>query len=227
MGGLPPRRAVLRWWHVEGITTADLTTRPGVIRGTSIPTLGDDEPVPDEREMWAMTWALCLIGRQQYAALPLVMGGAGLRIGECCELRRRDCTDGPNSGMWISVRGTLATPGRSWTDSGDGIERRGTKAKGPDGDLRGRRSYLQAAEASVLRTHLEQFCGGAPDARVFTSTTDRHLDVSHLQQRAWKRAREPAFPEGHRLHRVGRKAFRHLAVTRWLRAGVPLRTAAR
>jgi integrase len=220
-------RAVLRWWHVEGITTADLTTRLGVIRDTSIPTLGDDEPVPDEREMWAMAWALCLIGRPQYAALPLVMGGAGLRIGECCELRRRDCTDGPNSGMWISVRGTLATPGRSWTDSGDGMERRGTKAKGPDGDLRGRRTYLQAAEASVLRTHLEQFCGGPADGRVFTSTTDRHLDVSHLQQRAWKRARELAFPEGHRLRDVGRHAFRHLAVTRWLRAGVPLRTAAR
>jgi hypothetical protein len=35
------------------------------------------------------------------------------------------------------------------------------------------------------------------------------------------------FPEGHRLRDVGRHAFRHLAVTRWLRAGVPLRTAAR
>ena len=116
---------------------------------------------------------------------------------------------------------------QQWTDSGDGIERRGTKAKGPDGDLRGRRTYLQHAEAAVLRTHLEQFCGGAADARVFTSTTGRHLDVAHLQQRAWKRARELAFPEGHRLHDVGRHAFRHLAVTRWLRAGVPLRTAAR
>jgi integrase len=72
-----------------------------------------------------------------------------------------------------------------------------------------------------------QFCGGPADARVFTATTGRHLDVSHLQQRAWKRARELAFPEGHRLRDVGRHAFRHLAVTRWLRAGVPLRTAAR
>ena len=220
-------RAVLRWWQTEGITSADLTTRLGVIRGTSIPTLGDDEPVPDEREMWLMAWALCLVGKPQYAALALVMGGAGLRIGECCELRRRDCVDGPKGGMWISVRGTLATPGRTWTDSGDCIERRGTKAKGPDGDLRGRRTYLQPAEAAVLRTHLEQFCARPADARVFTSTTGRHLDVAHLQQRAWKRARELAFPEGHRLHDVGRHAFRHLAVTRWLRAGVPLRTAAR
>lgn len=220
-------RAVLRWWQQEGIATADLTTRLGVIRGTSLPALGDDEPIPDEREMWALAWALALVGRPQYAVLPLVMGGAGLRIGECCELRRRDCTEGPKGGMWISVHGTLATPGRSWTDSGDGVERRGTKAKGPDGDMRGRRTYLQGAEASALRTHLELFCAPAADARVFTSTTGRHLDVAHLQQRAWKRARELAFPEGHRLHNVGRHAFRHLAVTRWLRAGVPLRTAAR
>ena len=79
----------------------------------------------------------------------------------------------------------------------------------------------------MLRTHLEQFCDLPADARVFTSTTGRYLDISHLQQRAWKRARELAFPEGHRLRNVGRHAFRHLAVTRWLRAGVPLRTAAR
>ena len=220
-------RAVLRWWHDEAIVESDLTARLGVIRGTGVPTLGDDEPIPDEREMWLMEWALCLVGKPPYAALSLVMGGAGLRIGECCELRRRDCTDGPNNGMWISVRGTLATPGRSWTDSGDGIERRGTKAKGPDGDLRGRRTYLQAAESAVLRTHLEQFSDRTAEARVFTSTTGHHLDVSHLQQRAWKRSRELALPEGHRLRDVGRHAFRHLAVTRWLRAGVPLRTAAR
>ena len=137
-------RAMLRWWNDEAMVGSDLTARLGVIRGTSIPTLGDDEPIPDEREMRRMAWALCLVGKPQYAALPLVMGGAGLRIGECCELRRRDCAEGPNNGMWISVRGTLATPGRSWTDSGDGVERRGTKAKGPDGDLRGRRTYLQA-----------------------------------------------------------------------------------
>jgi hypothetical protein len=92
-------RAVLRWWHVEGITTANLTTRVGVIRVTSIPTPGDDERVPDEREMWVMAWAPCFVGKPQYAALALVMGGAGLRIGECCELRRRDCVYGCNGGM--------------------------------------------------------------------------------------------------------------------------------
>ena len=221
-------RAVLRWWHEEQLITADLTSRVRGIRGTSVPSLGDDEPIPDESEMWRMAWALCLVGKPQYASLPLVMGGAGLRIGECCELRRRDCVADPASdGMWLAVRGTLAQPGRSWTDSGEATERRGTKAKGPDGDLRGRRTFLPAPETALLCTHLATYTQRPADSHVYTSTTGRPLDVCHLQERAWKRARELAFPEPHRLHDVGRHAVRHLAATRWLRQGVPLRTAAR
>ena len=60
--------------------------------------------------MWLMAWALCLVDKPQYAALAFVMGGAGLGIGECCELRRRDCTDGPKGGMWISVRARWPRP---------------------------------------------------------------------------------------------------------------------
>jgi hypothetical protein len=57
---------------------------------------------------------MCCIGRPQYGALVLVHGGAGLRSGEACELHRRDCTHDPTTGgMWLSVRGTLATPGTS------------------------------------------------------------------------------------------------------------------
>ena len=79
----------------------------------------------------------------------------------------------------------------------------------------------------MLRTHLATFTGAAPDALVFTSRQGHPVDISHLQERAWKKARELAFPQPHRLHTVGRHAFRHLAATRWLRAGVPLKTAAR
>ena len=50
-------RAILRWWADEDLVSKNLTSRLGVIRGTSIPTLGDDEAVPDEREMWMMAWA--------------------------------------------------------------------------------------------------------------------------------------------------------------------------
>ncbi len=220
-------RSILNWWRHEGLITADLTTRIGHIRGTVIQPLADDDPIPTEAEMWTMGWALCLVGRSRYAALPLVMGAAGLRIGECFALRRRDCTDEPGGGMWLSVRGSYSKPGREWTDSGKADERRGTKANGPDGDLRGRRTYLPPAEAAVLCTHLEHFTATSAESLVFTTEQGRPVDLAHLQERAWQRARQLAFPPPHRLQNVGRHAFRHLAATRWLRAGVPLKTAAR
>ena len=51
--------------------------------------------------------------------------------------------------------------------------------------------------------------------------------VAHLQQGAWKRAPRTCPPGRPSAARCRRHAFRHLAVTRWLRASVPLRTAAR
>lgn len=67
----------------------------------------------------------------------------------------------------------------------------------------------------MLRTHLDQFCAPAVDARVFTSTTRppprrRPPPAARVEAR-----RELAFPKGHRLHTGGRYAFRHLAVARW------------
>ena len=177
---------MLRWWQTEGITTADLTTRLGVIRGTSIPTLGDDEPVPHEREMWMMAWALCRVGKPQYAALALVMGSAGLRIGECCERRRRGCTDGPKGGMWISVRAHwrhLAERGPTpATASSDEALRRRDPTVTCVADAH---TFSPPRRRCCVPT-LEQFSARPADARVFTSTTGRHLDVAHLQQRAWK-----------------------------------------
>lgn len=220
-------RGVLTWWANEGLVPDGLTTRMGNVRGTTILPLAEEDPIPTEAEMWTMAWALCLIGFPRYATLPLVIGGAGLRIGECFDLRRQHCINDPAGGIWITVRGTYSRPGKDWTDTGQPSERRGTKAKGPDGDTRGRRTYLPPKEANVLRTHLDTFTDAAPDALVFTSRHGHPVDISHLQERAWKKARELAFPQPHRLHTVGRHAFRHLAATRWLRAGVPLKTAAK
>ena len=124
-------RAILRWWADEDLVAKNLTSRLGVIRGTSIPTLGDDEAIPDEREMWMMAWALCLTGKPQFAALPFVMGAAGLRIGECYEFRRRDCTDDPNAGMWHAMRGTLASPDRVMDRLGTGQRAQRNERRGP------------------------------------------------------------------------------------------------
>lgn len=220
-------RSIVNWWANEGLVPEGLASRLGNVRGTVIQPLAEEDPIPTEAEMWTMAWALCIVGFPRYAALPLVMGAAGLRIGESFDLRRRHCIDDPAGGMWLTVRGTYSRPGKDWTDTGQSGEQRGTKAKGPDGDTRGRRTYLPPPEASVLRSHLETFTAPNPDALVFTSRQGKPVDVAHLQERAWRKARELAFPAPHRLNTVGRHAFRHLAATRWLRAGIPLKTAAK
>ena len=97
-------RTVLRWWVNEDLIEERVITRVGRVRGTVIEPPGEDDPIPTEAEMWAMAWALCLVGQPRYAALPFVMGGGGLRAGECFALRRRDCIDEPGGGMWLTVR---------------------------------------------------------------------------------------------------------------------------
>ena len=57
---------------------------------------------------------------------------------------------------------------------------------------------LPPAEATVIRTHLATFTKRPADALVFTSTTGKPLDVCHLQERGWRRARKLAFPDPHR-----------------------------
>jgi len=220
-------RTVLRWWVNEDLIEERVITRVGRVRGTVIEPPGEDDPIPTEAEMWAMAWALCLVGQPRYAALPFVMGGGGLRAGECFALRRRDCIDEPGGGMWLTVRRSYSKPGKDWTTDGAADEHRGTKAKGPDGDRRGRRTYLPPVEASILRTHIEHYTARDAEALVFTTSRGKPVDIAHLQERAWQRARDLAFPVPHRLNSVGRHAFRHLAATRWLRAGVPLKTAAK
>lgn len=49
--------------------------------------------------------------------------------------------------------------------------------------------------------------------------------MSWLQRNVWEDARRGAFPAPHRLEAIGRHDLRHLACTRWLRAGVPYKTA--
>jgi integrase len=199
--------------------------KPRGVRRASVDDVGE-VPTPDE--MWTFAWAIGLSAGPRWCALPTTLGGAGLRIGEAAALQRRNCEDDPaTGGMWLTARANLATPGSRWTDSGERIERRGTKAKGPTGNTKGRRTYLPPAEAEVLRLHLKLFVDPHPDALVFTTQRQTPLNVPHLQRDVWKPARQLAFPAPHRLAAMNRHALRHLACTRWLRSGVALTTAAR
>jgi integrase len=226
-------KSVLNWGAREVDPGAAPRVAPGLtigvaVRGSTSTTVGEVGAVPTDKEMWRMAWACGLRRGPRWCALPVVMGGAGLRIGECAALLRRHIReDTTTGGMWIVVRNNRATPGKAWTDSGERAEHRGTKGKGTEGNRKGRTTFLPPEEAKIMRLHLELFVGAGLDSPVFTGAQGARLDTPHLQRDVWKPARELAFPAPHRLHELNRHAFRHLAVTRWLRSGVPLTTAAR
>jgi integrase len=226
-------KAVLNWGALElgpdGRPRCPAGLSRGLkVRGAGRSTVEDVGEVPTVDEMWVLGWAIGLVAGPRWCALPTTLGGAGLRIGEAAALQRRHCEDDvPTGGMWITVRSNLATPGSRWTDSGERMERRGTKGKGPRGNTKGRRTYLPPQEAAVLRAHLAGFVGKEPHALIFSTERGTPLNVPHLQRDVWKPARQVAFPAPHRLATVNRHALRHLACTRWLRSGVALTTAAR
>lgn len=225
-------RSVLLWGSSEAEVGEVPRVAPGLTAGIKPrsvpkPSFDAEGAVPTYEELWAHAWACALTAGPRWCALPLVMGGAGLRIGEAAALRRRDVSDAPGGGLWLRVRHNLAAPGKSWTDTGEWTELRGTKGKGPQGNVKGRITHLGPAEAAVLRTHMDLFTGASPDAPVFTSNRGRPIRHNHVANFVWEPALALAFPAPSRLEAFTSHGCRHLAATRWLRAGIPISTVAR
>lgn len=217
-------RHLLKWGFETDRVPTDL--RVG-IRVRAVDETGEDgkfdpERTPTSVEMWQFADEVA-VTHPRFRALPIVLGGAGLRIGEAAMLRRRHLSDDPTTrGMWIDVKQSFA-PVRGYGTDAEMV--RGTKRKGATGNLKGRRTYLPPREADAVRAHLAAHVGPGADELVFPGPSGDPLRTDWLQRQVWQPARERAFPAPHRLENVGRHDFRHLACTRWLRAGVPFKTA--
>jgi integrase len=216
-------RTMLRWAHETDRVDRDLTrgVKPRKAESDDV----DPDKIPSVAEMWELSEACAQIG-EEWRALPLLLGGAGPRIGEVIALRRRHVREHEESGgMWIDIRRSVTRAGADW-GGGQATVFRGTKGRG-EGNKKGRTTYLPAAEAAVLRRHLIDHVAPSADAFVFAAEGNRPMDLGHLSERVWTPAREAAFPAPHRLESVGRHELRHLACTRWLNSGMPLKTAQR
>lgn len=190
----------------------------------------DPDAIPTVADMWDFTKSIGLYDDGRWRALPPLLGGGGLRIGEALALRRRYCRDAECGGMWIDIVASVSQPGKAYTDDGEYQELRNPKGKGrkkvAGRDHRKRTTYLPPAEAAELRRHLATFVDNDPEALLFPSRHGTYMSLAHLSARVWSKASADVFGSGHRLHgRVTRHAFRHLAATRWLNNGVPQMTA--
>lgn len=217
-------RAMLKWAFKTERLSRDLTV--GVSARSSSSHLIEPDLIPTVEEMWRFSWACLAVAGPEWAALPLFLGGCGARIGEATAVRRRHLREHPSSGgMWVDLRRSITRTAADWGE-GETVVSRGTKARGPEGNLQGRTTYLPAKEAAIVREHLAQFVPAAADSYVFSTGDNRPLDLAHLGKKVWGPAVELAFPAPHRLEGMSRHALRHLAATRWLNTpGMPYKTA--
>jgi len=79
--------------------------------------------------------------------------------------------------------------------------------------------------ARQLQAHLREREGERLDAFVFPNTDGGRIDLSNFSRDVWNDARQDVFPAGSPLRNVRRHDLRHSAITAWLNAGVPIKTA--
>ncbi|MPZ88917.1 MAG: tyrosine-type recombinase/integrase [Nitriliruptorales bacterium] len=93
------------------------------------------------------------------------------------------------------------------------------------GEKAARRIPMPAELAARVAEHLERHVDTHPDALVFTVASGRRINLSNFHRDVWKDTRAKAFPKDSPLRQVRRHDLRHSAITAWLNAGVPLKTA--
>ena len=151
----------------------------------------------------------------RYAAMFELMGLAGLRPSEVAGLRPADLSL-PLSGWGLIRLGrATASPGERYTTADGPFETKELKHRAV-GDVR--EVPLPPRTVDRVRSHIERF--PPTDGLVFVDAKGRPV-ASAGYSRAFRRARNQLWPEGHLLGRLVPYDLRHSAATIMLRAGVP------
>ncbi|MDQ3431820.1 MAG: site-specific integrase [Actinomycetota bacterium] len=158
----------------------------------------------------------------RYEVFVLVQGLCGLRPGEATDLRRRD-VDLADEHECLTFGGTRSeVPDRFFVEGES--RRRPLKGRGP----KARRTVPIPAElVPLLRWHLDHLVGKGANALVFTNRNGRPVNSSNFHRDIWSKARDAVFEEDSPLRAARRHDLRHSAITTWLNAGIPLKTAQR
>jgi integrase len=151
----------------------------------------------------------------------LLQGFCGLRPGEAGELRRRDLEKRQGRIVSVTARASFSAVPERFLDPGES-RRRPLKGRGP----RASRTIPVPWELSpIAEHHLRTYVAAGADAYVFTTAAGTRLNASNFQRDVWRPARRAVFGGEGALAGVRRHDLRHGAITAWLNAGVPLKTA--
>lgn len=176
--------------------------------------------VMDPSQVRAMAQA-CATINDRYEVFILVQGLCGVRPGEAVALRRRDLRRSKGRLATVQVRGTHSDAPQRFLTDGE-TRRRPLKGRG---ERAGRAVPIPDELVSMLTRHLEEYVAAEPDAPVFTSASGTPITLSNFHRDVWATARNTVFPTGDPLRDVRLHDLRHAAITAWLHAGVPLKTA--
>lgn len=180
----------------------------------------DPDLVMDPQQVRTVA-AACAEINPRYEAFVLIQGFCGLRPGEAVALQRRNI--GYRDGRPVTVTGRTsdsALPARFY--AANETRRRPLKGRGQRFD---RTIPLPTEIGDALERHLAEFVEDRPDALVFTNTVGRRLNLSTFGRDVWEPVRRRLFADDDPLRNVRRHDLRHAAITAWLNAGVPLKTA--
>lgn len=181
----------------------------------------DPDLVMDPGEVRQMA-AACASIHPRYHAYVLIQGLCGLRPGETDALRRRDL-DLTGLPATVNAGGTHSwVPDRFFADGE--TRRRPLKGRGKKVS---RRIPIPDELVPLLQEHLDKYVGNRRDTAVFANAAGGLINSSNFHRDVWSKAREAVFAEDSPLRRVRRHDLRHAAITTWLNAGVPLKTAQR
>lgn len=163
----------------------------------------------------------CAEVHPRYELFVLIQGFCGLRPGEAVELRRRDIEARDGRPRSITARGTHTVVADRFLAVGES-RRRPLKGRG---ERATRTIPIPEELMPFVERHLAEFVSTRGDAHVFTTPNGRQLNMSNFQRDVWGPAREAVFGPEDALRGVRRHDLRHAAITAWLNAGVPLKTA--
>jgi integrase len=144
-----------------------------------------------------------LAGRPWMALPVLIMGFAGLRLGECLALRKKDI-----DGNRIYVNGTVEASNRA----GSVPARKETKNR------RKRETQLPPWAGEIVSAYAASFTD--PEAKLFPDATGGWTRTNNF----WQVAVSPAIDNGVWDHKWDFENLRHHAATHWHDAGVPIET---
>ncbi len=157
----------------------------------------------------------------QWESFILLQGFCGLRPGEAIGLRVKDFAYVDGRPVDVLPRTSHSLVPGQFFDEGE-TRQRPLKGRGPKAR---RRIPIPRQVTDIVAGHLRSVGRSNSSNRAFTNTAGNAVNLSNFYRDVWRPSRSEVFAPDDPLSGATPHDLRHSAITVWLNAGVPLKTA--